>query len=424
MGLLRTLVIVTSLPYPPLAGEELRNWQNVYGLSSIGQVGVFGLCSNDPRSEKPPRDGLILWRSSSDVNLAYPQPKQVLAVARSWPLHPFGHPSDVLYSDIAASEIAQVMADFQPQLVIVESVWLYRYIDVLKKFNCRIVLDCHNVDGALFQEIADTISGDDLPARLHRKLVPSRTKLIEQKAIQAADEIWVCSDDDARLVKDLYGQSRHMHVIPNGIDVASYEVACRQHYERPERVSPGGRVVIFPAHFGSHPNAIAARFLVQEFFPLLTAIFPDCQLLLAGHRPTSEMIAAAKVEPRILVTAGVPDMRPYLAASSCVIVPLFQGGGTRFKILEAFAAGVPVVSTAKGAEGLAIEDGKHLLLAETANEFMNAVNRLWVEEDLGRRLAANGLQLVTESYSFPVINQKIGHAVHALLLSPDDRKMT
>jgi glycosyltransferase involved in cell wall biosynthesis len=115
-----------------------------------------------------------------------------------------------------------------------------------------------------------------------------------------------------------------------------------------------------------------------------------------------------------VITGEVPDMRPYLAAAAGMVVPLFQGGGIRFKILEAFAANVPVISTAKGAEGLAVEDGKHLLLAETADEFVAAVQRLRTDEHLANRLAANGLQLVTKSYSFSVISQQIADAVHQL----------
>ncbi len=179
-------------------------------------------------------------------------------------------------------------------------------------------------------------------------------------------------------------------------------------------MNPNGEVLIFPAIFSYKPNVVAAAFLIKEFFPRLASSFPDCQLLLAGDRPTPDMTAAAQGEPRIVVTGGVPDMRSYLAAASVTVVPLFQGGGTRFKILEAFASNVPVVSTAKGAEGLAVEDGTHLLIAGTADEFVDAVKRLWMDERLAKQLAANGLGLVKQSYSLPVISQQIANAIDKL----------
>jgi glycosyltransferase involved in cell wall biosynthesis len=133
------------------------------------------------------------------------------------------------------------------------------------------------------------------------------------------------------------------------------------------------------------------------------------------------MIDAARQDSRIMVTGAVPDTRPYLAAATAMVVPLFQGGGTRFKILEAFAANLPVISTGKGAEGLGVENKKHLLLAETADEFVEAIQLLWTDGHLAKQLAANGLQLVKESYSFPVISRQIRDAVRELCPKADSR---
>src|SRR5262249_15243250 len=303
---------------------------------------------------------------------------------------------------------------FKPEVVVIEGSFLYRYIDVARRLDSRVILDCHNVEAALYREIADSAHGDDLPARLIRELLPARTKLIEQKAVESVDQVWVCSEEDAALMKRLYRTSAPVHVVPNGVDVPSYAPACLGRAHGAETLQYRGKTLIFPAAFRWEPNSVAASFLVNEFFPRLIDAFPDCQLSLVGREPTAEMIEAAQRDARIVVTGEVPDMRPYLAAAACMIVPLFQGGGTRFKILEAFAAAVPVISTAKGAEGLAVENGKHLLLAETADEFVEAVQRLWTDGHLAKQLAANGLQLVKQSYSFPVISQQIGDAVREL----------
>jgi glycosyltransferase involved in cell wall biosynthesis len=212
----------------------------------------------------------------------------------------------------------------------------------------------------------------------------------------------------------LYGTSLPVRIVPNGVDVTSYDVARTSRCHRPETSNRTGKALIFPAVFSWEPNIVAASFLINNFFPRLAAVFPDCRLLLAGARPTPEMIAAAEGEPRIVITGSVPDMRPYLAAASAMIVPLFQGGGTRFKILEAFAANLPVISTAKGAEGLAVRDGTHLLIAETADEFVQALQRLWNDERLAQELAVNGLELVQQSYSFDATSRRIAAAVDEL----------
>ena len=410
MTSLRTLVITESLPYPPLVGKELRNWHNIRGLLSLGQVGVFGLCSNDPRRSQEPPPELEFSRCTTDVALAYPPPKKSLA-ALTWPMNPLGHPSDCYYSEITVAEIVEILSSYRPDVVVIEGLWLYRYIECLIPFNCRVVLDCHNVEAAVSQEIFATLTGNEPRSRLIRKLVPNRTKAIEQIAIKSVDQIWVCSENDARLMQEIYDTPNPIHVIPNTVDVTSYESVRARNYEHPRGVHLNGKVLIFPALFGWAPNLVAATFLINELLPGLTKVFPDSQLILAGDRPSPEMIDAARQDSRIMVTGTVPDMRPYLASASAMVVPLFQGGGTRFKILEAFAAKLPVISTAKGAEGLNVRDERHLLFAETAVEFTAAIERLWTEDYLAERLATNGLELVKERYSLPAVDRRIADAI-------------
>jgi glycosyltransferase involved in cell wall biosynthesis len=110
------------------------------------------------------------------------------------------------------------------------------------------------------------------------------------------------------------------------------------------------------------------------------------------------------------VTGGVPDVIPYLRAAHLLAVPLDAGGGTRLKILEAFAAGLPVVSTRVGAEGIEGTDGTHLVIAERP-EFAAAVGRLVSDAALGRRLAEAGRKLVLERYDWQVVG---GQAVDAV----------
>ena len=164
---LRTLIVAEGLPYPPLVGKDLRNWQNICGLSCVSRVGVFGLRSKDPGQTSIPPLRLEFWRSSNDATLSELRPQRVVA-GRAWPLHPQGHPSDLYFSETAASEITDIMSSFEPHIVVIEGLLLYRYIEVLKRFDCRIVLDFHNVEAAVSQVIADSTHGNDPAAILVR----------------------------------------------------------------------------------------------------------------------------------------------------------------------------------------------------------------------------------------------------------------
>lgn len=410
MTSLKTLVITENLPYPAFKGGDLRNWQNINSLIHTSQVGVFGLCSNDRRQGSVPHLSLVFWRSSTDPALTFPPSPDRRLARRGWLLDPTGHPSD-LYSDVAATELVSVMEEFKPQLVVLEGLWLHRYIDILQPYDCRIVLDSYNVESKVSEQRAVATCGDDLPSKLIRKILPDRTRIIEHKATHAVDQIWVCSNTDTQLINELYQPRAPIHIVPNGIDVASYEEVRAGKCSHPKTVAPNKHTLIFPAAFSYWPNITAATFLIEHIFPRLVLSFPDCQLLFVGSMPTPLMLEASKREPRIIVTGIVPDMRPYLAAASAMAVPLFEGGGTRFKILEAFAANIPVVSTTKGAEGLAVRDGVHLLIAESADEFTNAVQQLWTDSYLVNQLVGKGQALVEQSYSWDIISPRIEKAI-------------
>ena len=146
------------------------------------------------------------------------------------------------------------------------------------------------------------------------------------------------------------------YAIPNGADPDYYQTGSPV-------VPRSANTLLYLGRFSYQPNAEAAAILLNQIYPLLSAA--SCRLLLVGCDPTEEMQRAAQIDPQIIVTGQVEDIRPYLATATVMAVPLQKGSGTRLKLIEAFAAKCPVVSTAKGAEGLDVEDGKHLLLRES-----------------------------------------------------------
>src|SRR4051812_41704682 len=107
------------------------------------------------------------------------------------------------------------------------------------------------------------------------------------------------------------------------------------------------------------PNGNAASFLIREVLPRVRQVRPDARLLIVGRNPPAD-VAAYHERAGVVVTGGVPDVVPYFRDARCLVVPLESGGGTRLKILEAFAAGLPVVSTPVGVEGIDAQNGVHL----------------------------------------------------------------
>lgn len=157
----------------------------------------------------------------------------------------------------------------------------------------------------------------------------------------------------------------------------------------------GGAVILFQGSFDWAPNADAAAWLVGEVLPLVRARVPDVTVVLAG-RSTPDVAALAG--PHVEVTGAVPSMTPYLRAADLVVVPLRVGSGTRIKILEAFAYGVPVVSTVVGAEGLDAVAGKHLAVADTADGLARHCVDLLTDRTRGDAMAAAAGRLHATRY--------------------------
>lgn len=163
----------------------------------------------------------------------------------------------------------------------------------------------------------------------------------------------------------------------------------------PERLPAHRPTLLFQGSFTWPPNADAAAWLVGEVLPRLHTRVPDARVVLAG-RPAPEVTALAG--PCVEVAGTVPSMAPYLRAADLVVVPLRVGSGTRIKILEAFAHGVPVVSTTIGAEGLDVVAGRHLALADDAEELARACAVLLTDRSRREALAAAGGRLHAERH--------------------------
>src|SRR5690606_8058639 len=133
--------------------------------------------------------------------------------------------------------------------------------------------------------------------------------------------------------------------------------------------------IVFIGAMRYRPNAEGARWLVEAILPLTRRSIPDLQVCIVCADPPPDVLALGAT-PGVTVTGTVPDVRPWLQRATAVVIPLLSGGGTRLKILEAFSAGRPVISTTIGAAGLDAVDGDHLLIADRPEQFATAIDHL------------------------------------------------
>lgn len=209
----------------------------------------------------------------------------------------------------------------------------------------------------------------------------------------------VVSEPERVLLGTVLGSTRRIHLLPNGVAGADY-------------VPPDPRpdTVIFAGSLRYGPNHEAMRWFVGRVWPRVLAERPNARLFITGAHDDRPLPAAAHVER----VGFVADLRPLLGAAWLAVAPIHTGGGTRVKILEAMAAGVPVVATAKGAEGLEATPGEHLLVADDPDDFAARVLVVLNEPLLRARLAAAARALVGARYDWRILGPRFAALVRAV----------
>jgi hypothetical protein len=207
------------------------------------------------------------------------------------------------------------------------------------------------------------------------------------------------SNEEAEAVRQVIGgDGPPVVVVPNGVDVSSYRRGA-------SGTAPISGRLLYNGALGYGPNRDAVSWFVREMLPRIANQAPAAHLVVTGRTDDvdEETCSVLHADPRVQMTGFVPDLRPVLDQANLCVIPLRQGGGTRLKILEAFAAGLPVVSTTRGAAGIEAEHGHHLLLADTPEDLAACVVRLLQKPDEAMRLARAARHLVEVRYNWPDI---------------------
>ncbi|GIV99276.1 glycosyltransferase family 4 protein [Roseiflexus sp.] len=207
----------------------------------------------------------------------------------------------------------------------------------------------------------------------------------------------VVSEAELDLVRRLAPANTRLAMIPNGAEIG----------EGPGNWGePQPDTLIYPGSLTYSANLDAVHYFLNSIFPHIRRRRPDVRLRLTGRAEPEHLVALPSLEG-VDVLGFVPDIRSEVARAWCEVVPLREGSGTRLKVLEALALGTPVVSTPKGVEGLDLEHGRHVMIADTPESFADATLRVLEQPELRAQLASQGRQRVVERYDWRVIGQQM-----------------
>jgi glycosyltransferase involved in cell wall biosynthesis len=272
------------------------------------------------------------------------------------------------------------------------------------------VLDLHNIEYELVLRRAEN-SGGLRRAVMRRDGTKMRR---EELALCRRFDLVLTPSDRERDVLEAEGGMPLIATIPNTVDTEQLPLVAPP-------VSTDGPNLLFvgPTHVDANRDGVV--WFVKEVLPILRRAVPDVVLDVVGGKAPPDVRAV--VGPKVRVHGYVSDLDPFLAAATVSIVPLRVGGGTRLKILNSLAQGIPTVSTSIGAEGLDLEDGEDLLIGDDAASFAQQVALLLRDDNVRARLRANGRRTVAARYSWqalaPTLEATITKAAHTEPIAGD-----
>jgi glycosyltransferase involved in cell wall biosynthesis len=403
----RILFLSQCLPYPPDSGVTSRTFHILRELQVDFDVALVPYCRLNHQPNRAARDAACeaLRRVVTYVADPTPIPAEQRPVRRVWDHvrslttgRPYTH-YQYDSGTFAASLHAAIRAG-RPDLVHLDSLDMHRWLPQLP----RVPVACthHDIDSELLRLRAQHVRSPLL--RGYMALQADRVERLERELCARLDLNVMMSDLDAGRLQRLAPGAVTV-VVPNGTDTD---------YLHPNGGSSAPGRVVFVGPTYSHPNRDAVEFFLQAAWPGIRAADPTASLRLIGRSAPPDQ-ARYDAEPGVQVLGQVPDIRPALTQARCVVVPIRIGGGTRIKILDAWALGKAVVSTSIGCEGLEAVDGENILIRDTPQDFARAVLNVLHDAPLRARLERNARGTALERYSWSLVGRRIRSAYAELL---------
>jgi glycosyltransferase involved in cell wall biosynthesis len=406
----RILFLSHCLPYPPHSGVTSRTFNVLKQLHEEFDVTLLPFFRRnhqpDPEARRAARAALEAF--ASRVGTPVPILSEHTIARRLW-----DHFRSVVtrrpYTYYEHSnrdyrrQLRSALAEGPPALVHLDNIDLHAWLPELP--SAPHVCTHHNIESDLLRRRAAHTR-----SLILRRYILHQAALVERVQRQAAP--WfrlniMMSDLDAERLRRLAPQARTI-VVPNGVDTAFFVPDA-------SRPAVAGRVVFLGPTY-VFPNRDGMEYLLEDIWPHIRSAVPSATLRLIGKTASPDRLRYEQA-PGIACLGFVPDIRPHMAEARCCVVPLRVGGGTRLKILDAWAMGKAVVSTSLGCEGLEAVDGENILIRDDPREFAQSVVSVLSDAALRRKLELGARKTAEQRYSWDKIGERLRTAYRDIIES-------
>ena len=263
--------------------------------------------------------------------------------------------------------------------------------------SCPTLLFQHNVEAMIWKRHYEVQLNPLKKAYLFQQW--RKMKTLEQKMCQRFDAVIAVSSEDREQIRNDYAVEA-VYDVPTGVDTEFFRPSGK------ETLEPHN--LVFTGSMDWLPNEDAISYFTDQIMPRIKQSIPHVTLTVVGRNPYPSLLELAKRDASVIVTGRVDDVRPYMERAAAYIVPLRIGGGTRLKIYEAMAMEKAIVSTSIGAEGLPLNDGVDVLLADTAELFADSVVKVLNDAELAKGISERAAAKVRKEFGWNKVAERFG----------------
>jgi sugar transferase (PEP-CTERM/EpsH1 system associated) len=382
---MRILYLAHRIPYPPNKGDKIRSYHHVRHLAQRHDVHLVAFI--DAPEDEPGAD--VLRALCRDVVLVPLDKRAALTRGLAALMRGRSLSEGYFASPSMQRAVDGVLAAVRPEAVWAFSSPMMQYAPALGV--ARTVADFVDVDSEKWSQFASRARG---PLRWAYRVEATRLRAFERRSGGSADCVLFVSQAEAALYRTFCLDRTDVQVVPNGVDTTYFTPSD----EIPTGASP---YLLFTGAMDYWPNVEAVIACTREILPLIRRDVPEARLVAVGHRPARRLLREAARHDGVLQIAGsVPDVRSYFGEARVYVAPLRLGRGVQNKILEAMAMCVPIVASSLALEGLDVEPGRHVLVADSHEQFAATVVALWRDPARRRALTDAARRLVETRYSW------------------------
>jgi glycosyltransferase involved in cell wall biosynthesis len=409
------LFLTQIVPYPPDAGPKVKTWHVLRYLAQQGHR--VTLASFVRHEEQPYLDNL---REICHQVYGVPMRRSRVADVGYWLRSNLtGRPFLIERDDLDAmrSLVRQILETEAVEAVHADQLSMAQFVlDRKTSRRCDfsspggqpdapiLVFDAHNAVWTIMDRLRQTAPWYLRPVIA---LEAQRTMRFEGRVLSQSDHTLAVAEPDRLALVEAWNSSQDGQAVP-APQITVVPIAVDAEQLQPVDRLPGSQNIVTMGTLHYPPNADGIRWFAREVFPLIREQAPAASLTIIGKNPPADFLQHQAEDPEaVKVTGYVPDLVPYLEQAEIMVVAVRAGGGMRVRILEAFARGMPVVTTTIGLEGIDAEPGRDVLVADTPQDFAGEVLRLLEDKALQGVLSNNGRLLVEKKYDWRVVLGKM-----------------